>query len=164
MDEQRTGKQVNAETSAEGRATFSVTATLRLWQARYEYLLDSAKQLRADGHHAAAIVTAQSACEACMELVLTEAVRGRVGDAAIANFITDSLHNYNPINGRVLKLYKLLFGHSLQENQPFWSDFNDYVERRNKIVHHGHLATAEGADKSIATVEKVIDHLLQNRP
>jgi hypothetical protein len=64
MDEQRAGKQVNAETSAEGRATFSVTATLRLWQARYEYLLDSAKQLRADGHHAAAIVTAQSACDA----------------------------------------------------------------------------------------------------
>jgi hypothetical protein len=127
-------------------------------------LLDAAKKLRDDGHHAAAIVTAQSACEACMELVLTEAVRAGVGDAAIADFITDSLPNYNPISGRVQKLYELLFGHSLQENQPLWEPFKKHVKHRNNIVHHGHVATPRQADESIATVEKVIDHLLKNRP
>jgi hypothetical protein len=106
-----------------GGSKVTVTATLRLWQARYEYLLDAAKKLRDDGHNAAAIVMAQSACEACMELVLTEAVRARVSDARIADFITGSLPNYNPKTRRVLELYELLFGHSLQENQPLWEPF-----------------------------------------
>jgi hypothetical protein len=64
---QRGGKQANiikADVSVKAGAKVSVTATRRLWQARYKYLLDAAKQLNADGHHAAAIVTAQSACDA----------------------------------------------------------------------------------------------------
>ena len=106
---------------------------------------------------------AQAACEACVELVLTNALRARVSDAAIAEFITNSLDNYNPKTGRVQNLYELLFGNRIQR-ESFWSSFDKHVSRRNNIVHRGHLATPQQSDESIATVEKVIDHLLENRP
>jgi len=163
MDE--AGKQVNAEMSSEGRTAVTVTATLRLWQARYEYLLDAAKRLRDEGHNEAAIVMAQAAGEACVELVLTKALRARVSDEAVAKFITSSLRSYNPSsdNRGVKKLYKLLFGKQLRQKEPFWGEFDKHVERRNDIVHHGYLATRLQSDESIATVEKVIDHLLPSR-
>jgi hypothetical protein len=134
------------------------------WAERYGPLLEVARQLRNDGYYAAAIVTAQTACEVCTEVVLTEALHARVGDEAVADYITGSLRdNHNLLNGRVQKLYEVLFGHRIQEYQPLWQSFKDHVKRRNDIVHQGDEATVQGADDSIAAVDKVIQHLLQNR-
>jgi hypothetical protein len=132
------------------------------WAERYGPLLEAARQLRNDGYHAAAIVTAQTACEVCTEVVLTDALRERVSEDDIADFITDSLRNYNPTTDKVKKLYELLFGNRIQR-EAFWSSFVEHVERRNAIVHRGQSATPQDAGESIATVDKVIRHLLQNR-
>ncbi len=135
------------------------------WSERYGPLLEAARQLRNDGYHAAAIVTAQTACEVCTEVVLAEVLRARVGDEAVADYITGSLRdNYNLVSGRVQKLYEVLFGHRIQEYPSLWQPFKDHVEWRNKIVHQGREATAQEADESIAAVDRVVQHLLQNRP
>jgi hypothetical protein len=92
---------------------------VRRWQERYEVLLDTAHQLRGQGHHEAAIVTAQTACEVCTESVLTEALRERVGDDGVTDLITGSLGNYSPTNDRVKKWYETLFDHRIQD-ESFW--------------------------------------------
>jgi hypothetical protein len=134
------------------------------WAERYGPLLEAARQLRNDGYHAVAIVTAQTACEVCTEVVLTEALRARVDDEDVADFITAPLHDYNLKHDRVKELCALTFGHRIQENHPLWQPFIRHVDRRNAIVHRGHEATAQDADESIAAVDKVVQHLLQNRP
>jgi hypothetical protein len=162
---QRGGKQANiikADVSVKAGAKVSVTATRRLWQARYKYLLDAAKQLNADGHHAAAIVTAQTACEVCTAVVFTAVLRAK-GVVSLTDPLRNLISSYSLANDKVRDLYVALSGDRIQD-KPFWSDFKAHAKLRMNIVHGGHSATAEDADKSIATVEKVIDHLLQNRP
>src|SRR5687767_2764159 len=87
---QRNTKIVTIEITAFAHGTASMTATVVRWQERYRFLLDSARQLRDQRHHEAAIVTAQTACEVCTEVVLTDALRDRVGDAAVEDLITNS--------------------------------------------------------------------------
>ena len=135
------------------------------WAERYGPLLEAARQLMNDGYYAAAVVTAQTACEVCTEVVLTEALHARVSDKDVADFITRSLRNYNPSsdNRSVKKLYKLLFGQPLRQKEPFWASFDIPIDRRNRIVHRGGEATVLDAAESIAAVDKVIRHLLENR-
>jgi hypothetical protein len=162
---QRGGKQANiikADVSVKAGAKVSVTATRRLWQARYKYLLDAAKQLNADGHHAAAIVTAQTACEVCTAVVFTAALRAK-GVESLTDPLRNLILSYSLANERVRNLYVALSGDRIQD-EPFWSDFKVHATLRRDIVHEGQSATAEDADKSIAAVKAVIDHLLQNRP
>ena len=132
------------------------------WQERYEVLLDTAKAL-CERHPEAAIFMAQAAGEVCTELVLTSALRARVSDQAVADFIAEQPRNYSLGDGRVKELYELLFGDKITASGQLWQDFKAHVERRNKIVHRGKSATRQEADASIAAVEGVIRHLLQNR-
>lgn len=152
---------VTARATAHGRASASATLFKR-WQERYEVLLDTAHQLREQGHHEAAIVTAQTACEVCMEAVLTEVLRQRVGDDGVTDLITSSLGNYNPTNERVKKWYETLFDHRIQD-ESFWQSLTKHVARRHGVVHRGEEATSQEADESIAAVDDVIRHLLKNR-
>jgi hypothetical protein len=118
--------------------------------------------LRDQDYPVPAVVMAQTACEVCMEVVLTDVLRERVRDHDIANFITGSLRNYNPKTDNVKKLYELLFGDRVQ-GASFWPSFLEHVKRRNNIVHRGQAATPQDADESIVAVDKVIRHLLQKR-
>jgi hypothetical protein len=167
MDEQRDVREVNARMESEGRAEVTVSLTV-LWQSKFAYLLDDAKRLRDAGHHEAAIVTAQTACEVFMAVLLSRALRDKVGDDAIAGYITGSLrNNYNPNsnNGSLKKLYEVLFGKSLRpKGDQLWSAFDEDVDRRNRIVHRGQFANEDDANESIKAVTAVIEHLLQNQP
>jgi HEPN domain-containing protein/predicted RNA-binding Zn-ribbon protein involved in translation (DUF1610 family) len=141
----------------------AATATVsEWWEQRYKFLLDTARDLRSQGHPEAAIVTAQTAFEVCLGAVLTEALRKRVGDAAVADLITGALRPYNPKNDRVQKWYETLFEHRIQA-EPFWQSLRKHVDRRNRVVHRGEEATAQEADESIKAVDAAIRHLLKNR-
>ena len=96
---------------------------------------------------------------------MTEALHARVSDKDVADFITRSLRTYNPSsdNRSVKKLYKLLFGQPLRQNEPFWASFDIHIDRRNRIVHRGGDATVLDVAESIAAVDKVIRHLMENR-
>jgi hypothetical protein len=143
--------------------TVSHSASVIGWrEQRFAILLDTARRLRDQDYPAPAVVMAQTACEVCMEVVLTDVLRERVHDHDIADFITGSLRNYNPKTDNVKKLYELLFGDRVQ-GASFWPSFLEHVKRRNNIVHRGQAATPQDADESIVAVDKVIRHLLQKR-
>ena len=70
-----------------------------------EILLEAAKRLRDDGHPEAAIVTAQTACEVCTEIVLTATFRRR-GIDYLSDPLGRLLHTYNVGNERVRRIYE----------------------------------------------------------
>ena len=73
---------------------------------RYRVLLDSARQLREGGYFEAAIVTAQTACEVCAEIVISDVCKGR-GIGHLAGTVMGLLNNnYNLANLLVRKLYR----------------------------------------------------------
>jgi|SRR5215211_1450641 len=150
-------------TSKTYRVEASVTISWRVWSGRYQVLLDTAKELRDQGHHEAAIVTAQTACEVCTEMVLTRALHERIGDDAVVDLVTSSLGSYSPTNDRVKRWYEVLFGPRIQD-EPLWQPLKKHVDRRHDIVHRGEEATLQQANESIAAVDKAIRHLLANRP
>jgi hypothetical protein len=95
-------------TGAEPEKT-SVTVYLRagfLFQA----LLSTAKELNDNGHHEAAIVTAQTACEVCTEMVLTKTfeIRGvpEYLPKTLDDFVLGKNYTYNVGSDRVRKLYE----------------------------------------------------------
>jgi hypothetical protein len=160
---ERAGKKVYVTATVTTRSKVSATATvIKRWEQRYKFLLDTARELRDQGHPEAAIVTAQTACEVCTEAVLTEALRRRVGDDVVADLITGSLWNYNPTNPRVKRLYETLFDHRIQD-EPFWQSLKKHVDRRHAVVHRGKEATSQEADESITAVDAATQHLLKNR-
>jgi hypothetical protein len=135
----------------------------RVWSGRYQFLLDNAKKLRDQGHYAAAIVTAQTACEVCTETVLTGAMLERFNDDAAVDLITSTLGTYNPNNKSIKNWYEMLFDHRIQDEE-FWQSLMEHVNRRHRIVHKGEEATVHQADASIAAVEQYTRHLLESRP
>lgn len=78
-----------------------------MWKDRYEILLDTAKRLRDEGYHEAAVVTAHTACEVCTEITVSGALREK-GLDHLSKPIDDLLPNYNIRNEKVRKLYEAL--------------------------------------------------------
>ncbi len=130
-----------------------------LWGSRFEVLLEAAKRLRNDRHHEAAIVTTQTACEVCTELVLTETFRRR-GLDYLSDPLGRLLPNYNIGNDRVRRVYEAATNDSIAAVDKLrWQRFKQHVERRNDVVHSGLEATQADADASIAVVEEIIEHI-----
>jgi len=126
VDKQRAKNQVNARIEPHGESKVEVTATLTtIWQTQYRPVPDTAKKLRDDGHHAAAIVTAQTACEVCTELVLTDVLRTR-GVERLTKPLDDLLPRYNLANDKVRNLYVALSSDRIQD-QPFWPSVGFYL-------------------------------------
>lgn len=134
------------------------------YRERYQVLLDAAKKLREQGYHAAAIVTAQTACEVCTELVLSAMLHTSGIEKRVAVLITDPLPNYNLLRKRVQQVYEAFSEDKIRRGEPLWQSFRTHVERRNKIVHQGREATPQEANDSIAAAEAVIGYLLANLP
>jgi HEPN domain-containing protein len=133
------------------------------WRERYLILLDTAKQLRDQGHLEAAIVTAQTACEVCTEVVVSNMLRASGIEQHVTALITESLRNYNLDNERVRKVYNTFTDDRIKWGEKRWQSFHAHVERRNEIVHEGQQATLQEANDSIATAESIIEYLLANR-
>jgi hypothetical protein len=131
------------------------------WAERYGPLLEVARQLRNDGYYAAAIVTAQTACEVYAEVVLSAALRAAVPDD-VAEALKKAIPGYNLTHRRVRDVYVAFSGDRIQDDKPLWNRFNKHVERRIGVVHKGREATLEEASDSIAVVEEVIQHMVRN--
>jgi hypothetical protein len=71
------------------RVETSLTLYWRVWSDQYSFLLDNAKKLRDQGHYEAAIVTAQTASEVCMALVVRALLRASGIEEHVAELITD---------------------------------------------------------------------------
>jgi hypothetical protein len=146
-------------------ATSKVTASVTIvWGQQYKFLLDTAKKLRDQAHHEAAIVTAQTACEVCTEVVVSGWLRAKGIEDYVADLITEPLRSYNPLDHRVRKVYEAFSEDEIEPGKLLWQSFRAHVERRNDIVHRGRQATPQEADDSIAVAEAIIGRRLANRP
>jgi len=127
---------------------------------RYGELLEAAERLRDDGHHEAAIATAQTACEVCTETTLQALFRIK-GITYLTDPVCNLLPNYNLANERVRKLYVALSGDPIQD-KSFWNTFKLHTKRRNEVVHRGHEAEPWESEESIEAVRSVVSHLLKS--
>jgi len=152
------------DTSKTYRVAASVALYWGVWDEQYSFLLDTARKLRDQGHHEAAIVTAQTACEVCTEVVLSAMLHASGIEEHVADLITDPLPNYNLLGTRVQKVYETFSEEKIRWGEPLWQSYRSHVKRRNDIVHRGRQATPQEATAAIEAVEAVIGHLLENRP
>ena len=127
------------------------------WEDRFFVLLSTAESLKDQGHHEAAIVTAQTACEVCVEVFLEAGFRDK-GIADLADPIGRLLPNYNVGNERVRRIYVAVCDDQIHQ-EPFWSSYQKHVERRNRVVHRGEKASRQEADDSIAVATEVVRHI-----
>lgn len=123
------------------------------WGDRYEALLEAARRLRDEGHHEAAIATAQTACEVCTETTLSALFRIK-GLTHLTDPVDSLVPSYNLANDRVRKLYEAVSGDPIHE-EPFWSAFKQHSKRRNEIVHGGREAEPWESEASIDAVSAV---------
>jgi len=123
----------------------------------HKHLINSSKEWIERDEFNVAIVFLQTACEVFTEQVI-DAIMQKRSVAWLKEPIDDLFLNYNISNERVRKLYAALTGDRIQD-QPFWSDFKQHVELRNKVVHTQYNARKEEADKSLASVSAVVAHL-----
>jgi hypothetical protein len=127
---------------------------------RLNVLFNTAVWLRDLGYHEAAIITAQTACEVCTEIVLTDAFDSR-GIGYLTDPVGDLLPNYNLAHDKVRKVYEAVTDDAIAQ-EPFWPTFKEHNKKRNGVTHRGERATRADADASIAVVEEVIRHIQQH--
>ena len=133
-----------------------------LWGARFEVLLEATKRLRDDGHPEAAIVTAQTACEICTEIVLTGTFQRRRIDY-LSDPLGRLLPNYNIGNDRVRRIYEAVTNDSIAAADSVrWQRFQQHVKKRHGVVHGGQEATRSDANASIKVVEEIIEHVREH--
>jgi hypothetical protein len=160
---------MSTHSDPEGTRGESENASLTVYRRfgfRFQTLLSTAKGLNDNGHHEAAIVTAQTACEVCTAMVLTEILKIRDIDyLSDALAPTDGLlPNYNLSRKDVRRYYEAVTEDKIAEDDnDRWTRFQKHVRRRNKVVHHaGESATKAEADASIRVVQEMIEHILQH--
>lgn len=142
----------HATTSVQASATATATVV------RYHrQLLDKARQVASAGEGDIAVIVAQTACEVCTERAFDVLFRKR-GAEWIRDSIFSSSSSYNLISPRVQKPYTALSGDKIQ-TAPFWNDYKDHVDRRNKVVHKARGVGSHEATASIEAATKLIEHL-----
>ena len=136
-------------------------ATDPIWSGRFEVLLQVAKDLRDNDHPEAAIVTAQTACEVCTEILLTETFRKR-GIDYLSDPLGSLLPNYNLGNDRVRRVYQAATNDLITTETVRWAAFKQHTKKRNDVVHAGEAAARDKADASIKVVEDIIRHMVRH--
>ncbi|MGO9845092.1 MAG: hypothetical protein ACLPKT_00370 [Methylocella sp.] len=123
-----------------------------------ETLLTKADELITKGEFGLAVVVAHMACEISAELAISQAFAAK-GIVYLEDWADEVVSNYNLGHERVRKLYTALTGKQIQQEQSFWKDFKDSVERRNAFVHKGEEVTEADAKASLKAVKAVVEYL-----
>jgi HEPN domain-containing protein len=120
-------------------------------------LLKSAKDMITGGRHEIAVVTAQMACEICVERVLRTYFRFKEV-TYLEDAIEDLLPSYNLANEKVRRIYSALTGDAIHQ-QYFWSEYKTMVSIRNKAVHAGARIQESQAQMVCRIASSVVKHL-----
>lgn len=102
-----------------------------------QVLIASARQMIEAGHHAAALITAQTAAEIVFERVIAGAIRRRAIRVLDEPLTAHFRGVYNPQSDRVRKLYVALTGDTVLVHQPWWPRYVELAKLRHKAVHEG---------------------------
>jgi hypothetical protein len=122
-----------------------------------EALLTTAKQLSDQGQYSVAVIVAHMACEVAVERALTRAFAARK-ITYLEGPVEAFLSGYNLNNERIRKLYNALARDAI-EAQPFWAPFKASADRRNSIMHGGHIATRPDAESSHKAASDLVAYL-----
>jgi hypothetical protein len=122
-------------------------------------LLSIARSLINQGHFNIAIVTSHMACEVATEKALGAAFASR-GIADLEEAVEALMNGYNLANDRHRKLYCALARDDIHK-QPFWQQFKESAEGRNKIIHKGANASKVEAESSLKAAIDLVAHLKQ---
>jgi hypothetical protein len=120
-------------------------------------LLSDARNLIDSGQFSMGVVVSHIACELATERSLFAAFASK-GIQYLEEWILDSLNGYNLANKRVRRLFTALTGNEIQE-QPFWQNFTESVERRNQIVHRGVKVGQAEAEDSLKVATDFLAYL-----
>lgn len=122
-----------------------------------QQLLDAAAEMAASGRHEIAVVTAQMACEICVERVLRAYFIGR-RVSFLEEAVDDLLPSYNLASEKVRAVYVALTGDPIHQHF-FWSEYKVVVTLRNKAVHAGRRLQESQAQMVLRVVKLVVKHL-----
>ena len=139
-------------------ATLGVSAPIVRISPLFEALLHSANGLLKADNPSAAVLVAQTAIEVCTERLITRLLDKR-GTSFLAEWIDDSLVNYNIASEKVRKLYEAVSTDKTIAQQPFWSLLQAHVQLRNDIAHQGRFATQTQGQASHDVAWQVVRYL-----
>ena len=97
------------------------------------------------------------ACEISVERAISRAFKTK-GLDYLEQPVEDLLSSYNLTNPRVQNIYNAISGDEIQK-QPFWQQFKESAERRNKAVHEGKIATKAEAETSFSAATSLVKYL-----
>ena len=139
-------------------ATLGVSAPIVRISPLFEALLHSANGLLKADNPSAAVLVAQTAIEVCTERLITRLLDKR-GASFLAEWIDDSLVNYNIASEKVRKLYEAVSTDKTIAQQPFWGLLQAHVQLRNDIAHQGRFATQTQGQASHDVAWQVVRYL-----
>ena len=113
----------------------------------YSDLLALADALFKGSRSELAVVVAQMACEVVVEQTLTPRRRERKAPP-----------NYNLRKKVTRQIYEQVTRDSIRTH-PFWAAYGRHVDRRDKVVHHGHRVDPSEARDSITTAHQFVEHV-----
>lgn len=121
-------------------------------------LLSAADNMVANEHFAAALMTAQTAAEICVDRSIAALIRLRDVEY-LDKALTEHLPNRNLAHNRVLGLYQSLTGEALGGIRWF-TRYVQLVEVRNKAAHEAGPVTKDEAEEMIHIVRNdLIPHV-----
>jgi hypothetical protein len=132
---------------------------IRLYHA-HRALLVYAYNLHQREEYAAAVVFGQIASESCVgeAVVAMLDVNGTKSDEDCFKEI--KTFNLAPTNGRLSELFRSVAKAVDLVDQQFWGELPMHLDRRNRIVHTGHIdVTLDEATESIWTVLRLIEYV-----
>lgn len=125
--------------------------------SHYEVVLMTARKLIDANEFSVAVVVAHMACEVKVAGLLADSFRAK-GLTQLEEAVLKLLPGYNLGNNRVKSIYNAITGDEIQK-QPFWPEFNESAERRNRIVHNGAVIGKVDAEASLGVARKLVDYL-----
>ena len=121
-------------------------------------LLDTAEQLRLDGHHEVAVVTSIMAWETAVERAFAHFFDSK-GLNDLREPIEAFYSSYNLSNDRLRRLCVALSGDDIQDC-TFWARYKAGATVRHTVVHTGARASADEASAAVTVAREFVQHMV----
>jgi len=137
------------------------SVVLGLDDPRHFELIRSAADLAGEGRYDFAVISSQTALEVYLELEVARLLSwrrlGTLGPAILDTLVP----SYTFVDSRLQALWYALKGDDMRavKAQDWWRNYPAHLALRNSIVHGGHTATADEADRSLETAMKAMAYI-----
>jgi hypothetical protein len=70
------------------------------------------------------------------------------------------MSNYSLRDRRARRAFDNLLGGAIGD-EPFWADYLEHVDRRNRVVHRGERVHRAGAQNSVQVAGQLLDYVAE---